>query len=710
MNSQEKRVKELVGLVSDKATPENFALLDELIGLLIRTDPVRAEGYIRRAYKIAQSLKTLPELSKSWYAMGVINLIMGRSQDAIPHFRKAIKALEELGDAAKRARARGNLANAYSDLGQLDKAERQYKVLLDEFQALKDHIARAKTFYNLGNILMKSSRFVDALESYHQSLDIYRKNPDPIGQSDTLCMMGAAYARVFDYESNLRCCQQALEIIEQAGSSYHEGSVLCALGNAHLFIKQFDKAREYYQRALDIGKEYGIPQFVGSNLTNLAEVLTSEKRYKEALELAKQALEYDRQTDTLHYLATDHYMLGRINHLLDRWKTAGQYLDKAMEMAEKAGLEEIWICSATLAVFNCAKSRKFARGISLLDKLESALEGDRISELYQTAMEAGAVLYSAKGDFRLSNEYFTKYHDTVKEYITQESQRRVQYLQVAFETERREKERRWLAKQNRLLEKRVREEVAKHREMDRLLAEQENMALLGRITAGMAHELNNPLAAIKQAVEITLKSMDKGKAGKLYLSEKQGDIYKMLNRINRLVEIIKVISHSPDRFSSHLFNVNDVVEEFTDLFADRVMTGDMVLATELSERLPAVYGDAIRFLQVISILVNNACDALRAKKDGKVKKISIRTYAKDGRVCLMITDNGHGMSEELLGKAKQPFFSTKDVDKGMGMGLSIASSIISQMNGELTLQSKLNEGTAVRVCVPAQLDAPGEGK
>jgi C4-dicarboxylate-specific signal transduction histidine kinase len=161
-----------------------------------------------------------------------------------------------------------------------------------------------------------------------------------------------------------------------------------------------------------------------------------------------------------------------------------------------------------------------------------------------------------------------------------------------------------------------------------------------------------------------------------------------------------VIAHSPDRFLDNPFDLNAIVIEFIDLFSTRILSDDVNLVTKLEEKLPHVYGDSIRFMQVISVLVSNANDALALEETNIIKKIEIRTYRKQGNVVLELEDNGCGMSSVTLENATQPFFTTKDVGKGMGMGLSIAFSIIEKMNGELKINSKHGMGTKIRITIP----------
>jgi signal transduction histidine kinase len=583
-----------------------------------------------------------------------------------------------------------------------------YKELLQDFTQLKDFSSLGKTYYNLGNMYLKRNEMQLAMQSFNKALEIYSKHPDPIMEVETLCMQGYLYSRLMDHEKNLACCNRAMQIAEQENDLMTMGNLYSYIAAAYQTLKQTDKSKEFLHKSLKIAKKLKIDHLIALCLSNLADIQSAENKHEIAEKYVREALRLDLKTDNTNYIGQDYFILGNVLHRQERWKEAENSLNDCLKIAKQCDLNEVYICGAVVLVRNYVHQKKFSQADKLLLPLLASVGEDPVSELHLQILEVAAFLYSARGSFAKSNEYLMQYHEITEKYIVQESRNRAQYMMISLETEQKEKERQWLRRQNKLLEKRVAKEVAAQLEKDRIITEHENMAMLGRITAGIAHELNNPLAAIKQTVEITLKSIEKSKVGKLYLTEKQMDIYRMLNRINRLVEIIKVIAHSPDRFTLRPFNVNDMVVEFTELFSERILRDNVTMLTKLTDKLPEVEGDAIRFIQVISILVHNANDALCQLKGNKLRQITVSSYLNDDHVYLEVNDNGPGMTAEILEKAKLPFFSTKTVDKGMGMGLSIAASIISNMKGKLMITSKPNSGTRVTIVLPIWHNPSGE--
>jgi len=679
---------------------KRFDLSLSLARQSLGTDPVKAKKYAKEALLYAKSLNTLQELGQAHFILGTTFVVLGSGREAIPHLRKAIKSFEELNDKASLVRARGNLAGAYSLQNQGSSAMKQYLKLLQDFKELKDWRAVAKTHYNISIMLQKNYKLGEAMQHIDQALNIYKRYPEPEMEVEALTQKAYFHTRLMEQEKGFKCYTKAMAIAETLDNPVILANVYSHAATAYMASNKSDQAMELWKRSLTIARKLKILHMIALPLSNMAEILSSMGKHAKAEKYALEALKLDLQTDIGNYIAQDHFILGNIYLRTDRIAEAEHHLKTCLNIAAKQSLEEVHLSASLVLVSLYTTTKEYPKADSLIKPLLEKLETEPVTKIHFNILETASELNTARGNFKESNRLLTRYSELVKEYILTESTERAYNLMVVYETKRREREKRWLKKQNRELEKRVQQEVAKHLEKDKLIAEQENLALLGRITAGIAHELNNPLAAIKQIVEITLLSMEQAQTDNLYLAEKQADIYRMLHRINRLVEVIKVIAHSPDRFTSHPFNLNEVVTEFVELFADRILRNEVTLVTDLTEEQLMANGDAIRYLQVVSILVKNAHDALSQPTQTKHRKIRLRTYLDGNLACLEATDNGPGMEEDILKSAKLPFYSTKGADKGLGMGLSIATTIVSNMGGELALQSTPQKGTVAIVRVP----------
>jgi C4-dicarboxylate-specific signal transduction histidine kinase len=696
----EEEVRDIEAKPTNEISQENFWNLYQAANVNLMRNPMAALIFAKKAHNIAKKLNTQAELAQAWFIMGNSLRMTGDGQKATPWFNKAIKAFNQLEDYGNMARAKGSLAGYYTNIGQLDRALSCFEEIAAVFEQTGDTRSQIINLANIADIYLMKCEYSEAIKHFRMSIDLCQIQELPEVEVSSLCKLGAIYDRLFDYAKNLECCQAALLKAEKTSNPYLIGQVQCSLGSAYLSLKRYDSARECFELSLAVGREYNIPYYIGGNLSNIADVLQYQGKHKEAITYAQEALKYDLMSDDSYAHAMDYVSLGKLSLQLGMLDEADHYLATGIEIARTANLPYPAINGSVLLAKSKIRQKQFDKAESLVFPLLETTDDFPVSESRLDILETLSMLNSAMGKHEIAYKYLTEYHEISRKYLDQENDKRAQFLKISFEAERMENEKKWLTEQNQVLQLRVEAEVEKVREKDRLLVQQEQMALLGRITAGIAHELHNPLAAIKQTVDITLKSLETSDHKQTFISKKQFDVHLMLSRINRLVEIIKVIAHSPDKFSDQPFDLNAVVIEFIDLFSTRILTDDVNLITDLEDKLPLVYGDNIRFIQVLSVLVSNANDAVALEKDVATKTIVIRTYRKSYSVILELEDNGCGMPEGILSQAPQPFFTTKDVGKGMGMGLAIAHSIIDSMNGMIKIDSSPKKGTKIQITIP----------
>ncbi len=275
--------------------------------------------------------------------------------------------------------------------------------------------------------------------------------------------------------------------------------------------------------------------------------------------------------------------------------------------------------------------------------------------------------------------------------------------------------------------------------MQQQLVQQEKLASLGQLTAGIAHEIKNPLNFVNNFSELSVELIEevrheikdlrpKGKSpleggGSSSEDEEQGDVSKVnealeiLNNIetnlkkihehgSRADNIVKsMLEHSRGGSGKKVpTNLSDLVKEFANLSFHGMRAGKNPINVDLEFDLDDAVGDipliAEDFSRVIVNLCNNAFDAMRdkTKSDADYKpKIIFRTRKKDGKTMLEIEDNGSGMSQEVKDKILQPFFTTKKGTEGTGLGLSITNDIIKAHGGTLEIETKEEQFTRFRV-------------
>ena len=236
------------------------------------------------------------------------------------------------------------------------------------------------------------------------------------------------------------------------------------------------------------------------------------------------------------------------------------------------------------------------------------------------------------------------------------------------------------------------------------LLQSARLVSLGEMAAGVAHELNQPLAAISTvAGDVHLRVLEGLKVSDEQLVEMMADILGMVQRMSGTIGHLRVFSRDSGDEPGVEFSINDAVESSLKVIGEQLKSHDISLTTELDTQLPLVHGHPFRIEQVLLNLIANARDALDTHTNGSRKELAIRTFASPDRadtVVAQVTDNGTGIEAAHQERLFEPFFTTKDADRGTGLGLSISYAIVQNHGGHITFQSKVGEGTMFRVELP----------
>ena len=224
----------------------------------------------------------------------------------------------------------------------------------------------------------------------------------------------------------------------------------------------------------------------------------------------------------------------------------------------------------------------------------------------------------------------------------------------------------------------------------------DKLASIGRLAAGVGHEINNPLAIINQKTGL-IEDL-------LMIAaefEHKETIKTCLQSINNSVERCKAITHRllgfarrTDVFSEKL-HVNEIIREVLQFLDNSMVYNRIKIDLQLQPDLPQVVSDRMQLQQIFLNIINNAIDAI--VKDGVV---TILTHTIAGEVRVVIQDDGKGIEEDVLPHIFEPFFTTKETGKGTGLGLSITYGLIKKLGGDITVRSHVGQGTAFTITIP----------
>ncbi|MBU8849051.1 MAG: GHKL domain-containing protein [Desulfobacterales bacterium] len=240
--------------------------------------------------------------------------------------------------------------------------------------------------------------------------------------------------------------------------------------------------------------------------------------------------------------------------------------------------------------------------------------------------------------------------------------------------------------------------------MNKQVVESGKLATIGELAAGIAHEINNPVAIMVEEagwIGDLLEEED------LKECENLDEFTRALVQINTQGKRCKEITHKLLSFARKTdstindVQVNEVITEMVSLTAKMARYNNVIIETNLNEGLPYIRISPSELQQVVLNLINNAIDAME-KTGGTIKiKTKVSTIEKNNLVISM-EDNGPGIAKDNLNRIFDPFFTTKSVGKGTGLGLSICYGIIEKMGGKIDVHSQVGVGTKFRIWIPFQ--------
>ncbi len=218
----------------------------------------------------------------------------------------------------------------------------------------------------------------------------------------------------------------------------------------------------------------------------------------------------------------------------------------------------------------------------------------------------------------------------------------------------------------------------------------EQLAAVGRLAAGVAHEINNPLTGVLAFADLLREkeNMDE---------QDQQDLELIIRETKRAREIVRGLLEFARETPSVKapLNINDVVRQTTRLLGKREAFQNIFIVEDLSEDLPPVSGDKNQLQQVLVNLALNGCEAM---PDGGTLMISSRY--EHGQLVVKVIDTGCGIQKTHLAQIFEPFFTTKPVGKGTGLGLSVSYGILQQHGGTLTVESEEGKGCTFTMVLP----------
>jgi signal transduction histidine kinase len=238
------------------------------------------------------------------------------------------------------------------------------------------------------------------------------------------------------------------------------------------------------------------------------------------------------------------------------------------------------------------------------------------------------------------------------------------------------------------------ETLRKLRSAQEDLIRSERLAATGRMTAQLAHEINNPIHNIQSCLTTALNRLPQDIKGRELIDVAYGEVGRLSRLAGQMINFYRGTFVQDERKP---INMNDLLAEVIALTRGELTLCHITLFTEIEPQLPLISGSRDKILQVLLNLITNARDAMP-----EAGRLDIIAHAHNGALRMTVKDNGTGIAKEHLPRIFDAFFTTKKKVSGVGLGLSVCYGIVSQHRGSIEVESTPGKGSAFTVILPTE--------
>ena len=645
------------------------------------------------------------------------------------------------------------LGIANKNLGNYKKALEYQKKALEIRTKEKQTKLVAITLNNIGIVYDHIRDSENAIASYEESIKLSREVGDSLQVAKSLNNLGICYRNLGQYQKALKYFIMGLAIDEKLGigdvsSSYDNIAIV------NFYLRDFEKALQFFEKSLSIRLLSNDKKAIASSYNNLGIVYKKKGNLKKALEFYQKSLQIKNQIDDVRGQAATYTNIGQIYIRLDNPQKALPMFEKSLEIKRELGNPDLLLSTLTNIGETYVKLGKADLADKYLEEALQIAEGSKDNNTIIGVYENTAEAYEIAGNLDKALQLYKKYVTLRDSLFTLELSNKTAELQVEYETEKKQRRIETLSKEkefqkiirnylivivllvgfgfiilyrlyqaknreilrrkkvekeirdlNQNLEKRVQQELEARENQRMLLTQKSKLEALGRLSAGIAHEVNQPIARLSLGLDNILVRQEMNRLEESYLKEKCNLLFNDIERIKKIIDHIRIFSRDQREVEISYFSANEVIKNACMLLSTQYKNHHVYLELTLQNDLPKIMGNKFRLEQVIMNLLSNAKDAVEEKYEANPdtkKQITVKTSSDTNWLIIEVIDCGVGMKKESIDKIFDPFYTTKDPSKGTGLGLSISYGIIQDMHGHFEVESKENEYSIMRILLPIQ--------
>ena len=602
--------------------------------------------------------------------------------------REALRQAEVLGAKSLMAEAKLSIGLFYDYLGVKEEAIDYLEEAIDAFNQLGIPDKEARAMMLIGNAYYYLNQFESALKHYTRASVIGYALNDTILIISGMNAKGAVYGNTGRRDSALILFKEANELATQINNREKVILTYYNMGDATLYSGRVDDALGIFH---DLENNYNIEKYSSKHLSNLYNSMTLAFIIKGDLKWAKRYAEktlitlesYSRLTETKQY----YHNMYRIDSIEGNYQSALLNYTRYNSLNDSLNNAAFKERLANLEIFFDLKAQEV--------EIERLTMDNRFKDLQ--IRQRKIINYSAIGGFILLLAilfllFRSAFKTRDKNVLLEEQKDELEMANTKIRSQSHD-----LLDKNSELENVIDELKATQQH----LVQSEKMASLGTLTAGVAHEINNPLNFISGGLGIIQETdlKDSKMSEKEKLSRRKKATKLAFDGLDRATEIVKALMTFSHRGSSkkNLSNLHVIIDNSL-LFLQSRLTGQIEVRKEynLTELVP-VFQDKIH--QVILNIIDNAIFATKKNQEGE-RLITITTSKIESKVVLDIFNNGPAIKTKHLPQLFDPFFTTKAPGEGTGLGLSISYTLINEHDGTIRAENK-DDGVHLIIEIPA---------
>ncbi|HEX5027034.1 MAG TPA: tetratricopeptide repeat protein [Agriterribacter sp.] len=657
------------GLISAKQNSDSKATALILLGLGFVHSNMgeypKAINYLEQALTIVHQNNDSVNLSAVLANLGQVYYFQGNYPKALDYTLQSLKNAEQINDKQATAKALTGVGNIYSEVGDQEQALSYLKKALTANEELGSKRDISIVLNGIGNVYRLRGKYADAIDNYQRAIKLKQELKSEYGVALNESRLADIYLSQRNAPLALEYAYKALPVINAAGDKDNVGFIYDVIARSWFIENKIDSAIYHGRQSLVISKETGNNQGIADASKVLADAYAQKNDFANAYK-------YQQQFTAYRDSVSSDSVTRRVGLLLYNYDLEKKQGEITSLIKDKNFQAEVNKKQRELLIVSFA-------GLGILGVMAIALWRNN-----RQKQQANLLLTKQKEEINLQSD-----------------QLMLQNKEISHQKDH--------------LERAIEELTS----TQALLIQKEKMASLGELTAGIAHEIQNPLNFVNNFSEVNKELLIEMKDEMLKgnydnAREIADDAINNEGKINhhgkRAGDIVKaMLQHS--RGSSGVrepTDINVLCDEYARLAYHGLRAKDKsfnaTINTDFDSTLAKINIAAQDIGRVVLNLINNAFYAVTEKKkqqqDGYDPTVTVTTKQVGDKVAVSVKDNGNGIPDSIKEKIFQPFFTTKPTGQGTGLGLSLSYDIVKAHGGEIKVESKDGEGTEFVVQLP----------